>query len=456
MELEASMKKLSMLFLTLGLAVFAICTSFASNSSSHRDQPTTFLGPTLTENYATLLTEDTAISLLGELGVRNLRANGTFGLKLNESQNLKLSLEGLTQRIRYGFFSGDTDQWVSQGAIGLGYEYDFLDTCYQPQFDIDAYFSHANSKNLTTRTGTLINTTILTQTFANNRRIAGSNAEGVAPGVSITPWQGARIGADLNYDNVRYDTKYREDDDATGFGGTVHLSQQIIDNIGFGVSAAWRRPFNNYAAGISWTDCPYFGSWTVGVDGEYTVGKKRLPDTYNVGVFASYAIDPTPKAAPISLKGESVIGDPPGKASPLLASSNANFLSFTQRPAVYLPQVLAIPDENVTILNATSCPRPTIGATPLPSTIDLQGFPNPNLVLESSQFFSGSNLNYSINLNPAAAGSGQFITVNPTTGTVTGFITAEPTYILTITATNSCGSVSQTTTINVNEGLLKN
>ena len=44
--------------------------------------------------------------------------------------------------------------------------------------------------------------------FIDNRRIAGSNAAGISPGLSIMPWSGGRIGAAVNYDNVRYDMRH--------------------------------------------------------------------------------------------------------------------------------------------------------------------------------------------------------------------------------------------------------
>ena len=204
-------------------------------------------------------------------GLKNFRVGGTLGWRVDTNQRLKLSSEWLRQDITYAFFSGNSNQWMNQWAIGAGYQFDFLGYSYDPAFDLSAYYSHAPSKSLSTVTGRFVNSLGVLSHFIDQRRIAGSNAAGIEPGASFSPWIGGRVGLELDYDHVNYDNKFASDNDANGFGGTIRLYQALTENIGLGLSAAVRTPFNNYTANLDWTHMPYLGgAWTVGLDAAYT------------------------------------------------------------------------------------------------------------------------------------------------------------------------------------------
>lgn len=119
------MKKAFRLALRLGILLLSINTA-AYASIPNNDDPTTFLGPIVRAGYTSPLTNTTAYSVAGEAGIKNLRIGGTVGWQIMNNQRLKLSAEYLTQNITYPFFSGDTDQWVQQGAIGADYQYNIL------------------------------------------------------------------------------------------------------------------------------------------------------------------------------------------------------------------------------------------------------------------------------------------------------------------------------------------
>ena len=188
------------------------------------------------------------------------------------------------------------------------YLYEFPCYGFNPQFQFRGYLSHAPNKSLSPVSGNLVDASgVVIGTFSNNRRIAGSNAGGVAPGLFVSPWTGGRVGLELNYDNVRYDTKYLlHDEHAKGLGGTVIFDQAITNGIGLDLSAAVRQPFNNYAANLNWNNAQFFGAWTVGLFGAYTDGKKSLPNTWNIGLNASYALDQRCCDMPANYKGEVV------------------------------------------------------------------------------------------------------------------------------------------------------
>lgn len=421
------MNKLLKLVLALGSTLLCFNAAYASNNS-----PTTFLGPTLKGGYTSTLNNYTAYSVLGEAGLKNFRLGGTLGWKLEQNQYVKVSAEYLWQDITYNFFSGNTDQWVQQGAIGAGYLYEFTDVCYDPHFDLNAYLSHAPSKSLSAVKGVGVIGGVKSN-FTDQRHIAGSNGAGITPAVSIAPWVGSRAGLGLNYDNVRYNKKYSPNEDAKGLGGTFTFNQVVVQDVNLGLEAAVRQPFNNYAAELSFANVPYFGKWVLGVDGEYTAGKNTLPNTWNIGLSANYYMDQRCccESAPV-YKDSVRFKDQP-------VAVRDDLVAYTSDPAVYMPQVLAIPEEQV-----TGCPfgQPTFtgtitGQTSAPDTIQTYNSPTQ---------FGGSNLTYSVAYTQTSGiGTKTTVTLNSKTGVVTATGVRSTTNI-TITATNPCGKTVSSNT----------
>ncbi len=396
-------------------------TIYASN------KPTTFLGPNLTGGFGNTINNTTAYSLLGEVGVKNLRVGGTVAWQLNNTQFLKASAEYLQQNITYSFNSGDTSQWVSQGALGADYLYQFSGYRYEPQVDVAAYLSHAPNKSLGNRsTTTVISGT--TTTILNQRHIAGSDGAGVIPTLSVAPWQGGRAGIGLNYDNVRYNQNFSPSQNANGLGGTFTLNQQIAKDVSMGVSAAVRQPFNNYAANVSFNNLQYHGTWALDVDSQYTAGKNTLPSTWNVGLSVSYYMD--------SYQQNS------GHSS--LTSHHNDLLAFASTPAVYMPQVLAIAEQKVTRTSKSCGAAPSITGTFADQIVGVG-----TTTLNSPTQFNGTNLTYTVTSN-FTAGSGT-VTINSTTGAVSATGNSFGSNVsIAIKATDSCGRAITSNTFTVN------
>lgn len=341
------MKRISKLVITFGslLMVGSACASVAN-----MDHPTTFLGPTLRVGFSNTFNDTTAYNIATEIGVRNFRLGGALGLQLENYQRVKLSLEFLRQDMTYAFFDGNSDQWVQQGSLGADYEFDFVDTAYQPAFSINAFLSHAPSKSLRTDTFPYANTTGTLQPLSDSKRIAGSNAGGLSPGFTITPWAGGRVGADLNYDIVRYETYYGSQN-ATGIGGTAHLNQTIATNVDLDLVGAVRQPFNYYQAALTWHSIPYYGYWSVGMNYEYTLGKNTLPSSYNVILNLNYSIDPSGSSYGSRMDGidnfmnATDVMEMKGVSSLAQQAEKHDFLAWTAKQPGYMPQVLAIPEE---------------------------------------------------------------------------------------------------------------
>lgn len=423
------MKKISKVILAVGSTL--MCLSTANAGVPNGDNPRTFLGPTARGSFTSLMSDSTALSLAGEAGGKNFRVGGTLGWRADSNQRFKLSIEYLSQDITYSFFSGNTNQWVNQGAVGAAYQYLFYDYAYQPSLDVSAYYSHAPSRTLHSVSGTFLNPLGVPQTFINPRRIAGSNVGGAAPGVSFHPWGGSKAGVELNYDDVRYDMHLGHNRNANGFGGTVRLSQRIVENIEVGASAAIRRPFNNYAANVAWINLPYFGSWRLGLFGDYTAGKNALSNTYDAGISADYFFDSCAPRMNLNsdLKNE----------APLPIPVRDDFLEWTADPAVYMPQVLAVIDQEVTSFCTLGVPK-FFGAI---ANGSFNG--GTTQTINTAPHFTGSGLAFSVTAPKPRVGTST-VTINHVTGvvTVTGL---RSTTSITVTAKNLCGvAVSNTFT----------
>lgn len=419
------MKKVSKFTLALGAALLALGTVHAGIPNN--DHPTTFLGPNLQLGYTSTINNFTAYSLAGEAGIRNFRVGGTLGFLIDEHQRIKVSGEYLWQKITYAFFSGNDDVWVNQGAVGAAYEYLFSDLALKPQFDISGYYSHAPNKTDGTVTGTYVTAAGVTSPFTDHRRVAGSDAGGVAPGVSVQAWMGGRVSLALNWDDVTYNTEYSSHKSADGFGGTVELNQELWQDLNLDLTASDRAPFNNYTATLAWTNVQYYGDWTLGIDGAYTTGKKTLPDTWNIGLSADYFLD---RRSPqrVSMKGEG------GLKGEVTQARNDNFLAWTADPAVYMPQVLAIVDQS-------SCS----GHVTFSGTIPNYALTPGTHPIATASYFSGSNLTYTLAVSGTVP-AGDSFHIDPATGVITAVITgAVVDASLTVTAKTSCGSASSNT-----------
>lgn len=425
--------RLSKLWLALLGLLLSLSAAYAAIPNN--DHPTTFIGPTFRGGFTSTFSDNGAYSLLGELGVKNYRMGGTVGWKFLTNQRIKFSAEYLWQRYSFAFFSGNTTEWVNQGAVGGAYRYDFLGIMFNPAVDVDAYYSHANNQTLNPRTQTFVNSLGITELFTEYRRIAGSNAFGINPGVSMVPWCGSRVGLQLNYDNVRYDKHTAPSEDAKGFGGTFKFRQNVWNNVDFGLLAAVRKPFNNYQADIGFRNLQFHGTWDLGLFGGYVAGKNTLSNTWNVGFSAYYLLDQRchhVKANYKDYKDEiEHVADPD------------DLLAWVSDPAVYMPQVLAIPDSRVIIHRGCSAPIPVVIGAIDPVLFTISGV---QIRQAKPAFSPTTGLTYAVSVTPNPAPS--TVTINPVTGliTINGVQTLQTrTFNVTVIATNICGASAATT-----------
>jgi hypothetical protein len=292
--------------------------------------PSTFLGPTIRPSYASWFNDATAYAVMAEFGLKNYRLSGTAGWKIDNEQRLKFSGEYLWQRITIGFLSGNIKEWLPQGALGIGYQYD-LAFPYSPTLNLDAFLSHAGSKSLSTITATYLSNGIPT-TIVDPRHISGANSYGFAPGVDIHFWEGLVTTLTLNYDNVSYDYNHSSKIMSAGVGGTIEIKKRLNEFFSVDLLAAVRKPFNNYQAGLNWDVC-YNGRWAIGAFGAYTLGKGGLVETYNAGINLNYFVDH------ISSNLPNFKDDLPRAFIVRTGPVDERVLNWVNDPAVYMPEV---------------------------------------------------------------------------------------------------------------------
>lgn len=406
------------------LLATALCAAISSAYAEipNTSSPSTFLGPVVKGSYTDRIYDKSAYSVLGEVGPKNYRVGATLGFIVEDDNYLKFSAEYLGQKITYAFLTGDTNEWVFQGALGAAYEYD-MHGSRDARFNIDGYMSYAPSKGLSDASATYYLGATPT-TFSEGRRIAGSFAAGVSPGLSMLLWDGGRATIAGNYDNVRYDKNNSPMRSAIGVGGTAGLEQSITEDTELDMSAALRAPFNHYEATFLINNIPNLDGWILGLNGGYTSGKETLPNTWTVLVTADYQVDQSYERKFIHPSRDA-----------RRHRANDHLIAWTGKPAVYMPQVLAVTDETA------QCNSRYVRLSGVPFTSPvyadvyvLQSFPT------AQSFTPSSGLNYSVTTSPSPLLSSNKVTINPTTGVVSVKPTLTQDFTYTVTATNDCGA----------------
>lgn len=410
------------IILTLISAVTFLATSnaFAYDTAPGISSSTNnFLGPSLNWSHVMPLNSDAAAAYGLEVGPRNDRLSATVGYAFGDGDNQRIKLTGeyLWQDIDYTFYSGVTRQWVSQGAVGLDYQY-LINKGIISDVDVGGYYSHAPSQNLSpvTSSYTINNSTYQ---YTNLRRIAGSNAQGSNVGTDLNLWPGANVNVKVDYDRVIYDTIYQPSRNAIGLGAETTLSQNIVDNFKTDLTASVRQPFNYYKADLVWAKNYSNSELNVGVYGSYTHGKNALPNTAQAGLMLSYKENDSKAAKSASTSGN---------------DATNRLEAWTLQPAVRMPQVLAVADQRVIQPSSSTC-----GVTFIGPDIPNQNLPTDVAIapINGADYFrntGNSTVTYSL-VGTIPTG----LSINEQTGIVSG-TPDEGVWSLEIRATNECGS----------------
>ena len=350
-----------------------------------------------------------AVSLLGELGARNFRGAGTYGVYFNPCSRLKLSGEFLTQDLSYQRSRHHSKEWVSQYAVGGEFEYLLSSSVFQ-SIDVGGYYSHAFHKKINS-----------------HKQIAGSDGGYGYLGTTLNLWDCAFLSVDVNYDHVHYHRKFQSGLMAKGWGGSLAFVQLFNKGFSLGLDAELRRPFNLFGGRLNWSRS--YASWGMdcGVFGNYTDGKKGVPNVTTVGIQIGFYFGPKSTKCCRAVEKTSV--------DRCYSDLFCDLAGWVKKPAVHLPVVLATLDQQAA--------QPTCSGPPTSTPIDNLIVSTGSFTIPTASHFSGSNLTFSATGLPAVPGQATSASINPSTGviSVTGYVSTSNT--ITVTATNNCGSTSQ-------------
>jgi len=291
--------------------IFALCMLAGTQCLAANS----FLGPIARFQLNSPLADENATGIiLLEGGPRDARFNGTLGYDFSPQHHVDLSGEYLTQKNSYPHVVGNHRKWANQTAGGLKYYYAF-DNFHRSLLNIGGWIAH---------TANVSDSTVVTPTFTDFRNVAGSNAGGVSPGVTLHPWLGGETSLALNWDTATYTTKFAPHVQAEGFGVTGNYKQQFVHNLQLDLMASSRAIFDNYKAEFDCMTQLSGGQLITGVFYNYTHGKKALPNASVVGLNVRYDINDVNS----------------------IRSQHAS-TQWIAEPAVLMPEVLAIPEDAI-------------------------------------------------------------------------------------------------------------
>jgi hypothetical protein len=297
-------------------------------------------GLILEGKYTQLLDQTNAISVELDGGKAERRIGATWGHILTPNQRFKITAERLSQKRDFSFDSGSVSTWVYQNALGGSYEYLFSHNLIK-SIDLNAFYSKASSKNLPYKDymqgGSL---------FRNYRRIAGATDKSISTGINLSPVKPTLIGLQLNYDNVKYNTRYEKSlSDDSGLGATITLHQLVNKRIQFSLLASDRKPYKDYQGEVDWLVHSVPGNQLqLGLVGERIDGSHGLPNDNRVGLKLSYSWGGDNSAQPATF------------SDPAPNNDTAGLRDWTATPAVHMQQVLAIKDQKTVKVTPTPSP----------------------------------------------------------------------------------------------------
>lgn len=354
-------KKFVSSFLAFSLLGSFLNADLCTECNRHRHHTDNTFAPVI-QLIATpcMLTKDTGISFLGELGTRNYRISSTIGGTLgglldemigqpflSDQNRFKFGVEFLSQSLKYSFASGQNRRWVNQFSVGAGYQFEFSDcwTCYDwiKTVDFDISYTHGFSRSLKTLGCNAPDISATTQLY---RHIAGGDNVHLNLGTTVTPWNTGALFIGADYDYTSYRRKYEHKKNSSGLGATVRLNQTITQNLALEALAEFRRPFNYYEGSISWFTPFNCGGLNIGAYVSYTHGRDRLPNNTTAGLSLEFSFD----GGPLFVYNRGTCyndyftdeSDAPG-----YGYCDSQLLAWIARPPVYTPTVLAITDQEV-------------------------------------------------------------------------------------------------------------
>lgn len=304
-------------------------------------------GITFEGTYTQILGLKDAALVELDFGGKQRRIAGTWGHALNSNQLFKVTAENLSQDLDFDFAAGTIRKWIYQNAIGGSYAY-IIKNSLLNDIDVNAYYSKANSKNLSS-----IDYISGNDFFRDYRRIAGGVDKSASAGVHLLPTPTTLVGLQANYDDVSY--KMQNDlsakRDEKGLGATVSLDQLINDHVKFNLLASHRKVYQDYKAELDWlVNSTPGSSLELGLLGERIIGNLGTRNDTQGGVNVSYTWGGNSTSKPM-------LYDVP-KAD----TGISGLRDWVSQPAVRMSQVLALKDERIERIGTVTTPSPKLAA----------------------------------------------------------------------------------------------
>ena len=159
-------------------------------------------GAALGGSLASPLGENIAAGILLMAGEDRNEWLVNVGANLNNRHRVIFSLGQLGQKLNFGFLSGSQKAEVRQDNGAVSYQY-LLGKGWLNAAEINAYITHADSKDLSDRTYST-ETVSLYELWSDSRRIAGSRVIGTQGKLVFTPTSTTTLKLGLGAESLRY------------------------------------------------------------------------------------------------------------------------------------------------------------------------------------------------------------------------------------------------------------
>lgn len=339
-------------------------------------------------------------------GPLSFRSNATYGHQLDEQHFLKFSGEYLTQKLGFNFDHGKAHRWVLQGACGASYRYlacsDWLE-----YIDAGLIYSHSWGRQLHIKMSRIVN-------VIDQRRIAGANAVSMNVNGGFCLWETGLIELRGFYDYAHFHKKYASSPTLSGLGAGISFTQNLFMFGTLQLGADFRRPYNYFFATYSAPILAFDQNTALAVFAERTIGRDRVASSSRIGISLELSFGPM------------------RRCSDQTCTTSCALLDFVARPAVYMPEVLAMSDDGISPM----CSSPAVAE--LFGTVSV---PAGQFRFDASSGFTGSDP-----LIFSGTGLPPGFKINALSGMITGNAdgSQQGTYTASIKAINSCGTAAQT------------
>lgn len=382
------------------LFMFILSTSFFIQVCA--DEPHNDLLPLARlESTARFFDDEAAFPVLWEFGNRVSRINASLGFPLCYGHNFKFGGEALNEQLTYDFPHEREKRWVLQSAVGMTYQ-SILNFCGMRSLEISAQYSTAPNRQLHTfhkkkpdhhnhrhhghnhhdhhnhprhHHSKACGNCSAHQGHQHHqhhhhqrdhehadrlhdlrhhhhhrehhregfkRSIAGSRAYAFSAALTTVPWNGAFLSASALYDHVDFQFKYSDHKIVDGLGGTIFYKQELCPCFDLVLKSEFRVPYTYYEGRLQWGLTFYSADMTLGLYGGHTVGRHGLPDSTVAGVEIGFDFGLT------NFSGYSSGGLCKDNSNPYFAGfagQDVQYLQWLATPAVYIPEVIARPEQ---------------------------------------------------------------------------------------------------------------